>query len=82
MKTEAANTLQQHILDSAKRLNDAATMYAIQYAQNDSAESKASFERYSFAAEEIRKLHLPACNILHAIEAMIPTPSEGKDHDQ
>lgn len=82
MKTEAGNTLQQHILDSAKRLNDTATMYAIQYAQSGSPESKASFDRYTFAAEEVRKLHAPTCNILHAIEAMIPATSEVKDHDQ
>jgi hypothetical protein len=78
VKTEAGNTLQQHILDSAKKLNDTATMYAVTYAQTDSPESKASFDRYSFAAEEIRKLHAPACQMLHAIEAMIPNPKEAK----
>lgn len=72
MKTEAANALQQHVLDVAKRLNDTATMYAIQYAESDDPKSKEAFDRYKFAAEEVRKLHQPTCQSLHALEAMIP----------
>lgn len=77
MKTEAAEALCQNILDVAKRLNDAATMYAIQYAESDDPKNKEAFERYKFAAEEVRKLHQPACKSLHALEAMIPAKVEG-----
>ena len=72
MRTEAANGLQQHIIDEAKRLRDMATMYALMYAENDDPDQKASFLRYKFAADELQKLHAPTCNFLHALEAMIP----------
>jgi methylase of polypeptide subunit release factors len=77
MKTEAAENLIQHILDTAKRLNDTAKMYAVQYAENDDPKDKERFDRYKFAAEEIHKLHQPACKSLHALEAMIPAKAEG-----
>ncbi|RNF58342.1 hypothetical protein EFK68_02825 [Pseudomonas aeruginosa] len=72
MKTEAANDFSQHILAEVKRLEDLAKSCAVQYAETDSAESKASFQRYSFAAAEMRKLHGPACQAFHAVEALIP----------
>lgn len=73
MKTEAANEFAQHILDQVKHLEDLAKSCAVQYAETDSPESKASFQRYSFAAAEIRKLHGPACQAFHAVEALIPS---------
>lgn len=72
MKTEAANGLQQHIIDESKRLRDMANMYAVQYADSDDEKHKASYQRYKFAADELQKLHAPTCNVLHALEAMIP----------
>lgn len=72
MKTDAANSLQQHILDESKRLMDMANMCALQYVESDDEKHKASYQRYKFAADELRKLNAPTCNVLHALEAMIP----------
>lgn len=71
MKTEAAHALQEYICDESKRLRDMASMYAIQYADSDDPADKANYTRYRFAADEVQKLHGPACQALHALESQI-----------
>ena len=72
MKTDIANGLSDHLIAEAKKLDDMAKMHAVQYAASDDKASKAAFEKYAMAAEELRKLHVPLCRVLHALEAMIP----------
>jgi len=74
--TDIANGLSDHLIAEANRLKNMAAMYAVQYAETDDKASKAAYEKYSLASEEIRKLHAPLCNVLHALEAMIPGQQE------
>lgn len=71
MKTEEANALSDFILKKAKELNETATYNAINYAKTDNPENKILFDKYTFAAEEIRKLHSTICQALHSIENKI-----------
>lgn len=78
MKTDIANSLSEHLIAESNRLKQMAALYAVQYAETDDKASKAAYEKYALASEELRKLHPPLCNVLHALEAMIP---EQKEHD-
>ena len=78
MKTDIANDLSDHLIAEAKKLDDMAKMYAVQYAESDDKASKAAFEKYAMAAGELRKLHGPLCQVLHALEAMIPSAGSQK----
>ena len=76
MRTDIANDLSDHLIAEANRLKNMAAMYAVQYAETDDKTSKAAYEKYSLASEELRKLHAPLCNVLHALEAMIPAEQQ------
>ena len=71
MKTEIADGLQKHICDTVENLQNMAKMYAVQYAESDDPADKAKYVCYRFAADEVKNLHAPTCNVLHALEAQI-----------
>lgn len=82
MKTEAANAFAEYIWKEANTLDETAKMYAVSYAKDNDPKDRALYFRYSFAADQVRKLHSPACQALHAVECLIPdTPNKEEQND-
>lgn len=71
MKTEEGNTLSDFILKKVKELNEIANYNAVNYAKTDKPEYKLLFDKYTFAAEEVRSLHATVCQAIHLIENKI-----------
>ncbi len=68
MKTEEGNALSDFILNKVKELNDLANYNAINYTKTDDKDYKIQFDKYTFAAEEVRKLHSTICRAVNLIE--------------